>query len=208
MYDRILVPTDGSTGSAHVAMQAIDLAGQYGATVHALHVVESTVRSALVEAGSGDESLHRHGDRAVGMIERMAESNGVPVETTVTEGDPAETTLDYADQLGADMIVAGTHGRSGMQRRLLGSVAERLVRHATCPVLTVRLPETDVTVDDVGTARERIDDALDEEGYDATITDVERQLKVWVGEASASDGPVVVYLDPVTQRTSVLPQRS
>jgi nucleotide-binding universal stress UspA family protein len=205
MYDRILVPTDGSTGSAHVALQALDLAEQYGATVHALHVVDSSVRSRLTEAGGDGDELEQSGQRAIEMVERMAQSHSVDVVTEIREGDPAETIIDYAEEIGADAIVAGTHGRSGISRRLLGSVAERLVRHASCPVMTVRLPETDVTVESVEQARGLIEDHLTEAGYDATITDIERQLAVWVAEAE-DDDHLVVYLDPVTQRTSILPQ--
>jgi hypothetical protein len=83
-------------------------------------------------------------------------------------------------------------------------VAERLVRHANCPVMTVRLPETDETVDDADHAAELAADALDEAGYDADVTETERQRNVWVVEASIGDRALVVYVDPVTQRTSVV----
>jgi len=202
MYDRILVPTDGSTGSAHVALQALDLAETYGATLYALSVVDWTITAQLSDTGR-DDQFHDRAERAVEVVERMAESHGVDVVTEVQEGDPAETILSYAEGIEADAIIAGTHGRSGIKRRVLGSVAERLVRHATCPVMTVHLPETDVTVETEDHARERIETALDEAGYDATVTSIERQLKVWVAKVEA-DQPLVVYLDPVTQRTSIL----
>jgi nucleotide-binding universal stress UspA family protein len=204
MYDRILIPTDGSTGSAHVALQALDLAETYGATLYALSVVDSTITAQLAEAGQ-DNQLHDRAERAVDVVERMGESHGVDVVTEVREGDPAETILSYAEGIDADAIVAGTHGRSGIKRRVLGSVAERLVRHATCPVMTVHLPETDVTIETEEQARERIEEALAAAGYDATVTSIERQLKVWVANAAA-DQSLVVYLDPVTQRTSILEQ--
>lgn len=203
MYDRILVPTDGSTGSAHVAMEALDLAGRYGATVHALYVVDANLRSALVDAGSDDEELRRRGERAVRTVERMAESHGIEAVTELREGAPAETILAYADGIDADLIVAGTHGRSGVRRHLLGSVAERLVRHATCPVLTVRLPETDVTVEDADHARELVEAALERQDKDVEVTGIERQRNVWVADVSDESGRVA-YLDPVTQRTSVV----
>lgn len=206
MYERILVPTDGSTGTAHVVLQALDLAKRYDATVYALHVKDADVTTLLTDVGSDLEMLKKRAEDAVGMVERMGEGYGVDVETEIREGDPAETILAYADEIGADAIVAGTHGRSGVKRRLLGSVAERVVRHAACPVMTVRLPETDVTVEDEDHARELIEAALAEEGCEATVGSVERQLSVWVGEAEGSDGRVVIYLDPTTQRTSVHPQ--
>jgi nucleotide-binding universal stress UspA family protein len=206
MYDRILVPTDGSTGTAHVVMQALDLAEQYDATVHALNVVDTEVSSMLSDVGGDDERLREQGESAVGMVERMAESHDVDVVTAVESGDPAKTILAYAEEIDADVVVVGTHGRSGVKRYVLGSVAERLVRHATCPVLTVRLPESDVTVKTAEEAESVIAEALEADGYDAPVTGVERQRNVWVADASGEDGAFLVYLDPVTQRTSVIPQ--
>lgn len=206
MYERILVPTDGSTGTAHVAMQALDLASQYGARVHALSIVDHSVTTLLEDSGQSDDVLEQRGERAVGMVERMAGGYDVPVETAVQSGNPAERILAYAEEQDVDLIVAGTHGRTGIKRHLLGSVAERLVRHAECPVMTVHLPETDVTVEDTDQARNLIETALAEEGHDATVTEVERQLKVWVGTAESTEGEVLVYLDPITQRTSVFCQ--
>lgn len=201
MYERILHPTDGSTGSAHVTLQAIDLAEQYGATVHGVNVVDSDVSALL---GSDSDALEQQGENAVKSVENMAEAHGVDVETEVLNGDPAETILDYADEIGADLIVSGTHGRSGVKRQLLGSVAERLVRHASMPVMTVQLPETDVTVENSEQAKAIANEALEEQGYDAEITSVSRQLTVWVLDAETEDGTLLVYLDPETQRTSII----
>jgi len=201
MYERILVPTDGSAGSTHVALQAIDLAEQYGATLYALYVVDDDTSRLL--PGGGDE-LRDRGRRAVDRVATLAESHDVEAVTETREGDPAGTILDYAGEVGADVIVAGTHGRSGVERRLIGSVAERLVRHADCPVMTVRLPGTDETVDDADHAAELAADALEEAGYDAEVTGTERQRNVWVVEGTTGDRALVVYVDPVTQRTSVV----
>lgn len=203
MYDRILVPTDGSTGTAHVALQALDLAAQYRATVHALSVIDTDVSTLLSEAGTGTKRLRTRAEKAVGMIEQMGDGHGVDVTTEIRKGDPAETILGYAGEIDPDLVVAGTHGRSGVKRHLLGSVAEGLVRHATCPVMTVHLPDTDVTVDDVDEARELLTEAIAGAGYQASITSVQRQLSVWVAEAETDEGHVVVYLDPRTRRTSV-----
>ena len=204
MYDRILLPTDGSTGTAHVALQAIDLANQYGATIHALHVIDTDMRSVLTEVGSGFDTLEQRGENAVGTVERLGQSHGIEVETEIRNGDPAETILAVADELDADLIVCGTHGRSGVRRQLLGSVAERVVRHASQPVLTVQLPETDVTVETEQQARELASEALEEDGYDAELTNAERQLNVWVVDAGTDDRTLLVYLDPQTRRTSII----
>lgn len=202
MYERILVPTDGSDGSAHVALQAIDLAKQYDATIHSLSVISDDLLSRL-DIKSRD-AIEEEGRRAVERVESMAHTHGVDAVTELREGDPADTILDYADDVEADLIVAGTHGRSGVERRLIGSVAERLVRYATCPVMTVRLAETDVTVDDADHATDLASKALDRENVDATITGADRQLSVWVADAESDDTSLVVYVDPVTQRTSVV----
>ena len=204
MYDRILLPTDGSTGTAHVALQAIDLANQYGATIHALHVIDTDMRSVLTEVGSGFDTLEQRGENAVGTVERLGQSHGIEVETEIRNGDPAETILAVADELDADLIVCGTHGRSGVRRQLLGSVAERVVRHASQPGLTVQLPETDVTVETEQQARELASEALEEDGYDAEVTNAERQLNVWVVDAGTDDRTLLVYLDPQTRRTSII----
>jgi nucleotide-binding universal stress UspA family protein len=206
MYDRILVPTDGSTGTAHVALQALDLAAQYGGTVHALSVVDTDVSTLLSEAGSGTQRLRARAEKAVTTVQHMAGAHDVEVVTEIREGDPAETILAYAEEIDADLVVAGTHGRSGVRRHLLGSVAERVVRHAHCPVMTVRLPDTDVTVDDADEARELLTGALADAGYESSRTSIERQLSVWVAEAETDEGRVVAYLDPRTRRTSVHPQ--
>ena len=204
MYDRILLPTDGSTGTAHVALQAIDLAEQYGATIHVLHVIDTDMRSVLTEVGSGFDTLEQRGENAVGTVERLGQSHGIEVETEIRNGDPAETILAVADELDADLIVCGTHGRSGVKRQLLGSVAERVVRHASQPVLTVQLPETDVTVETEQQARELASEALEEDGYDAEVTNAERQLNVWVVDAETDDETLLIYLDPRTRRTSII----
>jgi nucleotide-binding universal stress UspA family protein len=203
MYERILHPTDGSTGSAHVTLQAIDLAEQYDATIHAINVVDSDVTSILTDIGSDSDDLEQRGQKAVESVEKMAEAHSVDVETAVLSGDPAGTILDYAEEIDADLVVAGTHGRSGV-KRVLGSVAERLVRHATMPVMTVQLPETDVTVEDSERAKTIASDALSEAGYDAEVTSVTRQLTVWVIGAESGDGELLIYLDPETQRTSII----
>lgn len=206
MYERILIPTDGSTGTAHVALQALDLAEQYSATVHVIHVIDESASAFVRDAADTTEPLRERAETTVQTVEQMAESHDIDSVTVVREGEPAETILEYATEIDADVIVAGTHGRSGIRRHLIGSVAERLVRHADCPVLTVRLPDTDVTVEGVDQARTLMTDALQEAGYDVQPDSVERQLSVWVGTADKPDGHLVVYLDPETQRTSVLSQ--
>jgi len=142
MYDRILVPTDGSPAAEAAVEQAVSLARQYGATIHALYVVDSSAYSTL-EAGAEVviDSLETEGERAVEEIATAAEEAGVDVTTAVTTGTAYRGILSYADEHGVDLIVMGTHGRRGIDRYLLGSVTERVVRTADVPVLTVRQPD-------------------------------------------------------------------
>jgi nucleotide-binding universal stress UspA family protein len=202
MLERVLIPTDGSTGTAHVAMHGIDMAEQYGADIHVIHVIDTG--GLLSEDSDTKAELTREGERAVGRVEAMGRAHDLPVETTVREGEPAEEILEYADEIEADIIVAGTHGRTGVKRHLIGSVAERLVRHGTCPVTTIRLPETDVTVESEDHAAEVAARAIEREGYDAEVTATEDRDGLWVVEAETQGGSLVIYIDAVTQRTRVL----
>jgi len=144
MYDDILLPTDGSPAAASALDHAIDLARTYDAQVHALYVVDASAYAG-VEAGSEMliRGLEDEGNAAVDRVREAAEEAGVPVTTTVETGNPYRGILDYVETAGIDLVVMGTHGRSGLERFLLGSVTERVVRSADVPVLTVREPDQD-----------------------------------------------------------------
>jgi nucleotide-binding universal stress UspA family protein len=139
MYERILVPTDGSPAAEAAVEQAVSLAEQYDATVHALYVVDTSAYSTL-EAGAEViiNALEEEGQAAVAEIADAGEAAGVDVETTVTAGTAYRSILEYVDEHDVDLVVMGTHGRRGLDRYLLGSVTERVVRTADVPVLTVR----------------------------------------------------------------------
>ena len=139
MYDRVLVPTDGSTASEGAIDHAIDLATQYGATLHALYVVDTGSYSSL--EGAADivaDELRTEGNEAVEAIGAQAEDADVAVETAVETGVVHRTIVDYVDTADIDLVVMGTHGRTGVDRFLLGSVAEKVIRTADAPVMTVR----------------------------------------------------------------------
>lgn len=140
MYDTILVPCDGSPESERAADHALELAERFDAGVLALFVAESG--SARLRSPSGThEQRVRRGTEAIEALRRRAERRGVAVETTVAEGDPAAVIIDVAGSDGVDLIVMGTHGRRGVKRFVLGSVAEEVVRQAPCSVMTVRSDE-------------------------------------------------------------------
>lgn len=139
MYDNILVPTDGSPAATAAIDHAVDLAKTYDATIHALYVVDASA-FASIEAGSEMviDALEDEGQRAVTEITDAADEADVSTETHVVSGTAYRRILDYIDSENIDLVVMGTHGRSGVERFLLGSVTERVVRTADVPVLTVR----------------------------------------------------------------------
>jgi universal stress protein A len=141
-FTNILVPTDFSPASERVLAYARALAERFGASLHLLHVVEDPVMAAAwSEAYAFDVAglQARFREEAERRLTEVAASlTGVTVTTDVLDGSPARTIAAAAGDKGMDLIVMGTHGRSGLSHLLLGSVAERVVRSAPCPVLTVR----------------------------------------------------------------------
>ncbi|WP_134671527.1 universal stress protein [Halorussus marinus] len=143
MYERILIPTDGSDAVDPAVERAIDLASTYDAELHAVNVVNLASLSTEIHTPAVIESFEEQGEVAVEAIaERAADAGVEDVATEVIHGTPQRTILDYADDHDVDMIVMGTHGRSGLNRYLLGSVTEKVVRTADVPVLTVRTSES------------------------------------------------------------------
>jgi nucleotide-binding universal stress UspA family protein len=143
MYDTILVPTDGSAGAEVAARHAIELASAFDSDVIVLSVVDERAfsnRFADVDTQVGDQraALERNAREAIEVVERLAEGSDRSVETAIERGRPAETIREVAELTGADLVSMGTHGRTGLDRLLLGSVAERVVRTSPAPVLTSR----------------------------------------------------------------------
>ena len=140
MYQRILVPTDGSAASDDAVEHALDLATVHGADVHAVYVVDTASAAGISMEATWEgvsDMLYREGGSALEEVERRGEERGVSVETAVVEGSPAQQIVRYAEREGCDVVVMGTHGRGGLDRLLLGSVAEKVVRASSVPVLTV-----------------------------------------------------------------------
>ncbi|MFW6318509.1 MAG: universal stress protein [Halorubrum sp.] len=145
LYDRILVPTDGSAEGERAVGHALDIAAVHDATVHAVHVVDTASYAGMPMEASWEgvsELLRGDAAEAVREVEELAAGTGIDVDTAVVEGSPAREIVRYAEGNGCDLIVMGTHGRGGIDRLLLGSVAEKVVRAAAVPVLTVRLDGT------------------------------------------------------------------
>ena len=142
MYDRIVVPTDGSAGMDRVLTHAADLAGVHGAVLDFVYVVNTAAFANLPMETSWEgvrESLQGEGEAALDDAERAA--GEVPTERQLLEGSPSREIVAYAGRSGADLVLMGTHGRGGINRILIGSVAERVVRTSPVPVLTVHVGE-------------------------------------------------------------------
>lgn len=139
MYETLLIPTDGSEESRAAIDHGIALAERLEATVHALSIVPEGPHGAMKrdELRAEPQEEAREANR---LVESAAEG-GVDVTSEIREGVPQETILEYADEIGADMIVLGTVGRTGLDHVLLGSVAEEIVRNSSAPVVTVRPAE-------------------------------------------------------------------
>lgn len=144
MYENVLIPTDGSDGTPRAVEHAIRLARTTGGTLHVLHVVDTETLPLDSHSRSLYDELETAGRVSTEAICDRAAEVGVHAVGTVRQGTPCEAILDYADANDVDLIVMGTHGRTGLRRLLLGSTTERVVRLSDVPVLTVRtLPVTD-----------------------------------------------------------------
>ena len=137
MYERILFPTDGSEGSEIVLEHAIDLAKRYDATLEGLFVGDQRTYAGMaadIDREQIKEAQASVSEQALDRVRSAAEDAGVDVETTHTSGVPAEKIVEVVEEDDADLVVMGTHGRTGIRRALLGSVAENVVRQSPVPI--------------------------------------------------------------------------
>ena len=151
----ILVAVDFSEPSDNALAYGRELARTFGGTLHVLHAVGSVVAATLgMDSYTADlvslqheleQSARRQLDALVGDEDRRLLSAKTVIQTS---SSAAAAIVDYAKDARIDLIVLGTHGRGGMTHLLMGSVAERVVRTAPCPVLTVRTPEHEFVLPD------------------------------------------------------------
>lgn len=136
MYERILVPTDGSDPSILAAEHAVDIASRYDAVVHALFVVEE--RGTVGHWDMVVEAEEAEGEQALDTVENLAGEAGVAIEKHLRRGIPHEEIIGAARDYDADLVVMGTHGRTGFDRfASAGSTTERVVSITRVPVLVV-----------------------------------------------------------------------
>jgi nucleotide-binding universal stress UspA family protein len=141
----ILFPTDFSEGSAQALQYAVDMSKRYGAKLYVVHVIYDIAKATgwYVPHVSMDEMYKDIQEGAKKELERFGveELSGVKnVERRVITGVPHEEIINFVRANKIDLVIMGTHGRKGIDKILFGSTAAQVVRHAPCPVLTVRLP--------------------------------------------------------------------
>jgi nucleotide-binding universal stress UspA family protein len=139
---KIILATDFSDASKEASNHALSLAQTLNAELKALHVFDKTAWNipshdylAIDEVVAGIEEARQRGQDT---LKELAKSFGLKVETIFTEGDPGHEIIRVAEEENADLIILGTHGYTGWKRFTLGSVAELVVKHAPCAVLTIR----------------------------------------------------------------------
>lgn len=144
MLKQILIATDGSETSMRAADMALSIGKRAGARVSAVYVIDvhrlAQLPGYATMPGIKDrlmELMIKEGEEALGEIGDMARDAGVAYEGFTRQGDPGEELLKLCLEKGFDLIVLGSIGKSGIQKLLLGSVAERVVRHANIPVLVI-----------------------------------------------------------------------
>jgi nucleotide-binding universal stress UspA family protein len=135
--DKIVVPVDFSSDSLAAVDVAIEMAASAN-HVYIIHVLPelNAAEPGVIWQSVDDESRKKHAQQGLHEAFAAAKYNGLNFQAEI--GDPGHEIANYAQQIGADLIITPSHGRTGIKRVLLGSVAERVVRLAHCPVLVLR----------------------------------------------------------------------
>lgn len=139
MYRDILLPTDGSEGAEQAVDEAIALAEANDATLHVVYVVDTSLAAGIPETETANlqQLLETAGGESIEAVRTRADSRGVSSRREIRYGPVDTAIVEYADEAAVDLIVMGTHGRSGLDRLLLGSVTDRVIRRASQPVLVI-----------------------------------------------------------------------
>lgn len=151
-YETILVAVDGSDHARTAAGQAVRLANAFDASVTGVHAVEEPSSAVFAPDVETEPSLDEATEDAIEHLKMRAAAAAVPCETTVEQGTPHDVIESVADRIGADLVAMGTHGRTGLDRLLIGSVADRTLRTSDVPVLTTPDHGEETAYDSVLTA--------------------------------------------------------
>lgn len=141
MYRRILLPTDGSVNAEKAVAHGVELAGAIGAEVIALYVIDTSSFVSLPETFIWEnmrDLLVEEGKKALKLVEKSAKKRKVKVRTAIKEGSPSKEIVNTADEEKADLIIMGTAGRTGLDKFFLGSISEKVLRSAQCPVMVIK----------------------------------------------------------------------
>jgi nucleotide-binding universal stress UspA family protein len=139
LFDKILIATDGSERNRPAIDEALRIGRACGSTVIAVFVIETSALESAAGAGVGTDTWTLMQSEAASSLAHVkSQAQGVSLETAVLEGKPATEILKFANEQGVDLIVLGTQGKRGIERFLLGSVAETVIRSAPCRVLVVK----------------------------------------------------------------------
>ncbi|MDR3075216.1 MAG: universal stress protein [Candidatus Methanoplasma sp.] len=142
-FKKILVPTDGSELTKYAVDKAIELAELSGGKVTALYVLDKSIYAnspmdtAVINVY---DTLEKEGKYATGYVAEKARAAGVDIEEKLVDGVPAKVILQEAESGSYDIIVMGTLGRTGISKLLMGSVAEKIIQNAKCPVMVAKSP--------------------------------------------------------------------
>jgi nucleotide-binding universal stress UspA family protein len=139
---QILIATDGSETANEAADFGIEMVGCSGAKIYAVYIIDTTpYRSVSLDKIWSKETLEefeRVGHEATSYIEKIGKAAGAEVETRVIRGNPAEKIISFAEDNNIDMIIVGSLGKGRYERAVIGSVSEKIVKHAKVPVMVVR----------------------------------------------------------------------
>jgi len=138
---KILIPTDGSEHSVRAAEYGISIAKALGAEIQVAFVVDEIVLdqiAKITDREAAERDLNDSGKGYVSYVRGLAEKEGVAASSVIAQGRPFERIVHVAKESNVDLIVMGTYGRRGTDRILIGSVAERVIEYASCPVLVVK----------------------------------------------------------------------
>ena len=141
LIEKILIATDGSEYTKNAVDYGIDLAKNTGAKLMVIYVVDTAAFASIPMDAAWEsmyELLRQEGDLAIKYVAERAEAQGLKIEGNLIEGHPADEIIKYSDKNSISLIVMGTLGKSGLDRFLLGSIAEKVVRNSKIPVLVVR----------------------------------------------------------------------
>ncbi|AKB34734.1 Universal stress protein [Methanosarcina siciliae C2J] len=141
LYRKILLATDDSESARKAADAALELAHLSGAKIYAVYVIDRSIYSSVPEDLEWEEAMYTRfrelGKEAVSYMEKAAKDTDLQVESVLLEGHPAEEIVNFAEKNGMDLIIIGSLGKSKVERFLIGSISEKVIRNSKVPVLVV-----------------------------------------------------------------------